>query len=124
MSNAIKIGLEIHCQLTGLQSKLFCSCSADYRGKLPNENICPICYGLPGTLPLLNQKAVEFAGMISIALDCLIPAQTMFYRKNYFYLDLPKNFQLTQYDTYGKSSIGSGGKLSLGVRPSEFEEFN
>ena len=116
MSNAIKIGLEIHCQLTGLQSKLFCSCSADYRGKLPNENICPICYGLPGTLPLLNQKAVEFAGMISIALDCLIPAQTMFYRKNYFYLDLPKNFQLTQYDTYGKSSIGSGGKLSYGSK--------
>jgi aspartyl-tRNA(Asn)/glutamyl-tRNA(Gln) amidotransferase subunit B len=107
-----KIGLEIHCQLTGSKTKLFCSCSSDYRGKDPNSNICPICTGLPGTLPLLNKKAVEFAGMISVALGCNIPEQIMFYRKNYFYPDLPKNFQLTQYNAYGVSSIGVDGKVS------------
>jgi aspartyl-tRNA(Asn)/glutamyl-tRNA(Gln) amidotransferase subunit B len=106
-----KIGLEIHCQLTGLASKLFCSCACDYRGKGPNTNVCPTCTGLPGTLPLLNKKAVEFAGMISLALGCRIPDEIMFYRKNYFYPDLPKNFQLTQYNAYGVSSIGVDGKL-------------
>jgi aspartyl-tRNA(Asn)/glutamyl-tRNA(Gln) amidotransferase subunit B len=111
MMTGIKIGLEIHCQLTGLQTKLFCSCHCDYRGKLPNTNVCPICSGLPGTLPLLNQKAVECAGLISLALDCKIPNETTFYRKNYFYLDLPKNFQLTQYNVYGITSIGVDGKL-------------
>ncbi|HEX7033952.1 MAG TPA: Asp-tRNA(Asn)/Glu-tRNA(Gln) amidotransferase subunit GatB [Nitrososphaera sp.] len=109
-----KIGLEIHCQLTGTRSKLFCGCLCDYRGKAPNENICPTCSGLPGTLPLLNQKAVEFAGMISLALGCKIPDEIMFYRKNYFYPDLPKNFQLTQYNAYGITSIGVDGKLEYG----------
>ena len=107
----IKIGLEIHCQLTGLQSKLFCPCYCDYRGKMPNTNVCPICSGLPGTLPILNQKAVEYAGLISLALDCKMPIEITFYRKNYFYLDLPKNFQLTQYNAYGITSIGVDGKL-------------
>ena len=112
MMMAIKIGLEIHCQLTGLQSKLFCPCYCDYRGKMPNTNVCPICCGLPGTLPLLNQKAVEYAGLISFALGCKIPSEITFYRKNYFYLDLPKNFQLTQYNAYGITSIGVDGKLA------------
>ena len=107
----IKIGLEIHCQLTGLQSKLFCSCYCDYRAKQPNTNICPICCGLPGTLPLLNRMAVNFAYMISIALGCKVQDKIIFYRKNYFYLDLPKNFQLTQYNAYGITSIGVDGKL-------------
>ncbi|MDQ3718528.1 MAG: Asp-tRNA(Asn)/Glu-tRNA(Gln) amidotransferase subunit GatB [Thermoproteota archaeon] len=106
-----KIGLEIHCQLTGTKSKLFCKCSSDYRGKDPNSNICPICAGLPGTLPLLNQKTVEFAAMIALALGCKFPDEIAFYRKNYFYPDLPKNFQLTQYNAYGISSIGIDGKL-------------
>ena len=114
MEMSIKIGLEIHCQLTRLQSKLFCSCHCDYRGKEPNSNVCPICCGLPGTLPLLNQKAVEFASMISFALGCKIPSKIIFYRKNYFYLDLPKNFQLTQYNAYGITSIGVDGKLEYG----------
>ncbi|MEW6604738.1 MAG: Asp-tRNA(Asn)/Glu-tRNA(Gln) amidotransferase subunit GatB [Thermoproteota archaeon] len=109
-----KMGLEIHCQLTGAKSKLFCKCLCDYRGKAPNENTCPTCAGLPGTLPLLNQKAVEFAGMISLALGCRIPDEIMFYRKNYFYPDLPKNFQLTQYNAYGITSIGVDGKLEYG----------
>ena len=107
----IKIGLEIHCQLTGLQSKLFCSCYCDYRAKQPNTNICPICCGLPGTLPLLNRMAVNFAYMISIALGCKVQDKIIFYRKNYFYLDLPKNFQITQYNAYGITSIGVDGKL-------------
>src|ERR671922_1159448 len=106
-----KIGLEIHCQLTGTKSKLFCRCSSDYRGKAPNTNICPICAGLPGTLPLLNQKTVEFAAMIALALGCKFPDEIAFYRKNYFYPDLPKNFQLTQYNAYSITSIGVDGKL-------------
>ncbi len=106
-----KIGLEIHCQLTGAKSKLFCRCSSDYRGKAPNSNICPICVGLPGTLPLLNQKTVEFAAMITLALGCKLPDEIAFYRKNYFYPDLPKNFQLTQYNAYSITSIGVDGKL-------------
>jgi aspartyl-tRNA(Asn)/glutamyl-tRNA(Gln) amidotransferase subunit B len=110
----VKIGLEIHCQLTGLASKLFCSCACNYRGSDPNTNTCPVCLGLPGTLPLLNKKAVEFAGMISLALGCRIPEEIMFYRKNYFYPDLPKNFQLTQYNAYGITSIGVDGKLVYG----------
>jgi aspartyl-tRNA(Asn)/glutamyl-tRNA(Gln) amidotransferase subunit B len=109
-----KIGLEIHCQLTGARSKLFCRCSCDYRGKTPNKNTCPICSGLPGTLPLLNQKAVELAGMISLALSCKVPDEIAFYRKNYFYPDLPKNFQLTQYNAYSVTSIGIDGKLEYG----------
>jgi aspartyl-tRNA(Asn)/glutamyl-tRNA(Gln) amidotransferase subunit B len=107
----VKIGLEIHCQLTGLKSKLFCQCSSDYRGMEPNANTCPVCAGLPGTLPLLNEKAVELAGMISLAFGCKIPDRIMFYRKNYFYPDLPKDFQITQYNAYGVSSIGAEGKL-------------
>jgi aspartyl-tRNA(Asn)/glutamyl-tRNA(Gln) amidotransferase subunit B len=85
---AVNIGLEIHCQLTALRSKLFCSCHSDYRRKMPNNNVCPICSGLPGSLPLLNQRAVEFAGMVSLALGCTVPDKIMFYRKNYFYPDL------------------------------------
>jgi aspartyl-tRNA(Asn)/glutamyl-tRNA(Gln) amidotransferase subunit B len=87
----------------------------------PNTNICPICSGLPGTLPLLNQRAVDFAGMISIALGCKIPSAIAFYRKNYFYPDLPKNFQITQYNAYGFTSIGVEGKVDYGVRSSKIK---
>jgi len=79
----------------------------------PNSNICPICCGFPGTLPLLNQKAVEHAAMISYALGSNIPEKIMFYRKNYFYPDLPKNFQITQYNLYGLTSIGSAGSVCI-----------
>jgi aspartyl-tRNA(Asn)/glutamyl-tRNA(Gln) amidotransferase subunit B len=109
----ILIGLEIHCQLTSLKSKLFCFCHEDYRSFKPNSNICPICCGFPGTLPLLNQKAVEHAAMISNALGSKIPEKIMFYRKNYFYPDLPKNFQITQYNSYGLTSIGSTGSVCI-----------
>ncbi len=108
-----KIGLEIHCQLTKLESKLFCGCKADYRNLPTNSNICPVCMGLPGSLPMLNKKAVEKAAMISLALGCKIPEQISFFRKNYFYPDLPKNFQITQYNAYGPTSIGSDGAISI-----------
>ncbi len=108
----IKIGLEIHCQLTRLETKLFCGCFSNYRDIQPNGNTCPICLGLPGSLPLLNKKAVEYASMICISLNCNIPEKITFYRKNYFYPDLPKNFQITQYNSYELSSIGFDGLIS------------
>ena len=106
-----KIGLEIHCQLTKLESKLFCSCKANYREFEPNMNICPICLGIPGSLPLLNKSAVEKATTIAMALNCETPEKIAFFRKNYFYPDLPKNFQITQLNAYGDTSIGSSGKI-------------
>lgn len=109
-----KIGLEIHCQLTKLESKLFCSCKANYRENEPNTNICPICMGLPGTLPRLNQKAVEKATLIAMALNCIIPEKIAFFRKNYFYPDLPKNFQITQLNIYGNTSVGGRGIIMVG----------
>lgn len=111
-----KIGLEIHCQLTRLESKLFCPCKADYRGFGPNENICPICIGLPGSLPRLNQQAVVWAAKIAVALNCDISRMMTFFRKNYFYPDLPKNFQITQTDLYGSGSAGSAGSMRIGGR--------
>ena len=109
-----KIGLEIHCQLTKLESKLFCSCKANYRENEPNTNVCPICMGLPGTLPRLNQKAIEKATLIAMALNCSTPEKIAFFRKNYFYPDLPKNFQITQLNIYGDTSVGGTGSIMVG----------
>ena len=111
-----KIGLEIHCQLTNLESKLFCPCKANYREYEPNTNICPICIGLPGSLPRLNQKAIEKASMIAMALNCSTPEKIAFFRKNYFYPDLPKNFQITQLNIYGDTSIGGLGYTMVGEK--------
>ena len=108
-----KIGLEIHCQLTKLESKLFCSCKANYREFEPNHNVCPVCMGLPGSLPRLNQKAVESATSIAMALSCETPEKIAFFRKNYFYPDLPKNFQITQLNVYGDMSIGGEGYVDV-----------
>jgi len=109
-----KIGLEIHCQLTNLESKLFCSCKANYREFEINENICPVCMGLPGSLPRLNQEAVKKGTMIAMALNCITPEKIAFFRKNYFYPDLPKNFQITQLNLYGDTSIGGAGSITVG----------
>ncbi|MDW0158151.1 MAG: Asp-tRNA(Asn)/Glu-tRNA(Gln) amidotransferase subunit GatB [Nitrososphaeraceae archaeon] len=109
----VMIGLEIHAQITALNSKLFCSCRGNYRDLGPNTNICEICCGLPGSLPVINQKAIEYSAMTSLALGCKVPDKIMFYRKNYFYPDLPKNFQITQYNVYGFSSIGVDGIYEL-----------
>ena len=108
------IGLEIHCQLTNLESKLFCTCKANYREFKINENICPICIGLPGSLPRLNQEAVKKATIIAMALNCSTPEKIAFFRKNYFYPDSPKNFQITQLNIYGNTSVGGIGSIMIG----------
>jgi aspartyl-tRNA(Asn)/glutamyl-tRNA(Gln) amidotransferase subunit B len=92
------IGLEIHVQLNRLKSKMFCGCSTAYHNSEPNTHTCPICLGLPGSLPVLNRKAVEYGIKVGLALNCKIEEETLFYRKNYYYPDLPKGFQISQYD--------------------------
>ncbi|OPY53298.1 MAG: Aspartyl/glutamyl-tRNA(Asn/Gln) amidotransferase subunit B [Methanosaeta sp. PtaU1.Bin060] len=92
------IGLEIHVQLNRLQSKMFCGCSTAYHDSEPNTHTCPVCLGLPGSLPVLNRKAVEYGIKVGLALNCRIEEETLFYRKNYYYPDLPKGFQISQYD--------------------------
>ena len=109
------IGLEAHCQLTTLETKLFCDCSADYRGKEPNSLVCPVCLGLPGSLPVPNRRAVEFAIMVALALKSKVSSRSLFFRKNYYYPDMPKNFQISQYDKSGGVPIAVGGSISFRV---------
>jgi aspartyl-tRNA(Asn)/glutamyl-tRNA(Gln) amidotransferase subunit B len=97
IDDEVIIGLEIHCQLD-TRTKLFCGCSTDYRDDPPNTHVCPICLGLPGSLPRVNRKAVEYSLRVGKALNCGIAPEAEFARKNYFYPDLNKGFQITQYD--------------------------
>ncbi len=91
------IGMEVHAQLL-TKSKMFCGCSADYAAAEPNTHTCPVCTGMPGVLPVINRKAVEYAIMTALALHCRIAESSVYSRKSYFYPDLPKNYQISMYD--------------------------
>ena len=104
------IGLEVHAQLL-TKSKMFCRCSADYASAPPNTHVCPVCLGMPGVLPAINQQAVEYSIMTALALHCVISDYTKFDRKNYPYPDLMKGYQISQYD----APFGQGGWLVIDV---------
>src|SRR6266487_514104 len=101
------IGLEVHVQLL-TRTKLFCGCSTAF-GLAPNSATCPVCLGLPGVLPVLNRRAFDLALRAAVALNCSISRFTKWDRKNYYYPDLPKNYQISQYDL----PLGSGGHLEI-----------
>ena len=119
------IGLEVHVQLL-TKTKIFCGCSTQF-GDAPNANTCPVCLGLPGTLPVLNKRAVELAMQAALALNCTVHEHSRFARKNYFYPDLPKGYQISQYElplaTDGHIDIEVGGaKKRIGITRLHLEE--
>jgi len=123
---AVVIGLEVHVQLE-TDTKIFCGCSTDVADDEPNTHTCPVCLGLPGALPVLNEAAVESAVKVGKAIDADVPEETTFHRKNYFYPDLPKGFQITQYDAPicqdGELQIEvEGERRTVGIRRAHLEE--
>ncbi len=120
------IGLEVHCQLS-TQSKIFCGCKTDF-GAQQNTQVCPVCLGMPGVLPVLNRRAVEFAIRMGLATHCRIAEHSIFARKNYFYPDLPKGYQISQYeeplceDGYLEIELESGEKKRIHIIRIHLEE--
>jgi aspartyl-tRNA(Asn)/glutamyl-tRNA(Gln) amidotransferase subunit B len=104
------IGIEVHCQLRTV-SKMFCACSTAYDGAPPNTHVCPVCLGLPGALPVINRRAVEHVLATGLAIEATTPEATRWDRKNYFYPDLPKGYQISQYDL----PLASAGRLTIEV---------
>jgi len=121
------IGLEVHCQLK-TNTKVWCSCDADYDNKEPNTAVCPICTGQPGALPKLNEKVLDYAIKAALALGCEINRESYFDRKNYFYPDSPKNYQITQFfKPYAENGVlkittNSGKEASVGIERIQIEE--
>ena len=120
------IGIEVHCQLR-TASKMFCSCSTAYDGAAPNSHTCPVCLGLPGALPTINRAAVEGVLATGVAIGATTPAATRWDRKNYFYPDLPKGYQISQYDlplaAHGRLAIEtSNGPFVVGIQRAHLEE--
>ncbi len=116
----VTIGLEIHVQMSEAGSKLFCNCKANYRGLDVNTNVCPVCLGLPGALPVVSRRSVELALATALALKCEIPKFIVFTRKHYFYPDLPKNYQISMFERAGGVPICRNGVISF-LDPSTWE---
>ena len=120
------IGLEVHAQLK-TATKIFCSCSTKF-GNEPNENVCPVCSGMPGVLPVLNEKVVEYAAKMGLAVECAVNRESIFARKHYYYPDLPKNYQISQYEQpiceHGRLVIElpDGARKTIGITRIHMEE--
>ena len=126
MNYRATIGMEVHVELA-TKSKMFCGCAVDFGGE-PNSRCCPVCLGFPGSLPVLNKTAIEYMLKAALALNCKINYNNYFHRKNYYYPDLPKNFQTTQYDCpigyNGYLEINTNGKITIPLKYDDCDKFS